>query len=196
VGRIIDSFAAYHTMSLLLTSSSFKSGKGLFQNHHSVFVRFATSKAGGSSKNGRDSNPKYLGVKKFGGEFVQAGNIIIRQRGLKYGIVESTRTVEIGRDHTIYALAPGYVKFWWHSMKKKYFVEVLKSNEGEKYPITSIPDWGLSTLLTLPANTPCDEAVIKRLHDYVKSLNANDKHRLFASIPKDSKLIGDVQTLR
>ena len=95
-------------------------------------VRFATSKAGGSTKNGRDSNPKYLGVKKFGGEWVDAGNIIVRQRGAKYGIVESTKTVGMGRDHTVYALQPGYVRFWWHAMRRKYFIEVVKSPPTEK----------------------------------------------------------------
>jgi large subunit ribosomal protein L27 len=75
-----------------------------------VHVRHATSKAGGSTKNGRDSQPKYLGVKKFGGHWVEPGNIILRQRGQRYGIVTSTRTVALGKDWTICALVPGYVK--------------------------------------------------------------------------------------
>ena len=66
-------------------------------------------KAGqGSTKNGRDSNPKYLGVKRYGGQRVKAGEIIIRQRGTKF---RPGRNVGMGRDFTIYALADGTVEF-------------------------------------------------------------------------------------
>ena len=68
----------------------------------------ATKKAGGSSKNGRDSAGRRLGVKKFGGEHVIAGNILIRQRGTKYYPGEN---VGIGRDHTLFALIEGKVLF-------------------------------------------------------------------------------------
>lgn len=68
----------------------------------------AQKKAGGSSRNGRDSNPKMLGVKVFGGELVSAGSIIVRQRGTKF---HPGKNVGIGKDHTIYATADGYVKF-------------------------------------------------------------------------------------
>ncbi|MDR2400575.1 MAG: 50S ribosomal protein L27 [Deferribacteraceae bacterium] len=68
----------------------------------------AHKKAGGSSRNGRDSNSKRLGVKKFGGESVIAGNIIVRQRGTKF---KPGNNVGIGRDYTIYSLTDGYVKF-------------------------------------------------------------------------------------
>jgi large subunit ribosomal protein L27 len=68
----------------------------------------AHKKAGGSSRNGRDSNPKYLGVKKFGGETVAAGNIIVRQRGTKWYPGDN---VGLGRDHTIFALVDGNVRF-------------------------------------------------------------------------------------
>ncbi len=68
----------------------------------------AHKKAGGSSRNGRDSHSKRLGVKKFGGELVKAGNIIIRQRGTKYKPGEG---VGIGKDDTLFALIPGHVKF-------------------------------------------------------------------------------------
>ena len=68
----------------------------------------AHKKSGGSSKNGRDSNPKYLGVKKYGGEHVEPGNIIIRQRGTK---TYPGRNVGIGRDHTLFALVEGKVSF-------------------------------------------------------------------------------------
>lgn len=68
----------------------------------------AHKKAGGSSRNGRDSAGRRLGVKKFGGEAVIPGNIIIRQRGTKWHPGEN---VGIGKDHTIYALAEGNVEF-------------------------------------------------------------------------------------
>lgn len=68
----------------------------------------ATKKAGGSSRNGRDSAGRRLGVKKFGGESVIAGNIIIRQRGTKY---YPGKSVGIGRDHTLFALSDGRVRF-------------------------------------------------------------------------------------
>jgi len=68
----------------------------------------AQKKAGGSSRNGRDSAGRRLGVKKFGGELVLAGNIIIRQRGTKY---YPGKAVGMGRDHTLFALAQGHVKF-------------------------------------------------------------------------------------
>ncbi len=68
----------------------------------------AHKKAGGSTRNGRDSESKRLGVKKFGGENVIAGNIIIRQRGTRYHPGVGTG---LGRDHTIFALAEGKVQF-------------------------------------------------------------------------------------
>ncbi|WP_339094292.1 50S ribosomal protein L27 [Deinococcus sp. VB343] len=68
----------------------------------------AHKKGVGSSKNGRDSNPKYLGVKKFGGEVVKAGNILVRQRGTKF---KAGQGVGMGRDHTLFALEDGKVVF-------------------------------------------------------------------------------------
>jgi large subunit ribosomal protein L27 len=68
----------------------------------------AHKKAGGSSKNGRDSESKRLGVKKFGGETVKAGNIIVRQRGTKF---HPGNNVGLGKDHTIFSLIEGNVKF-------------------------------------------------------------------------------------
>ena len=68
----------------------------------------AHKKAGGSSRNGRDTAGRRLGVKKFGGEAVIAGNIIIRQRGTKY---HSGPNVGMGKDHTIFALTEGKVRF-------------------------------------------------------------------------------------
>jgi len=68
----------------------------------------AHKKAGGSSRNGRDSNSKRLGVKRYGGQLVQAGSIIVRQRGTQ---VHPGDNVGIGRDHTLFAKVDGYVKF-------------------------------------------------------------------------------------
>ena len=68
----------------------------------------AHKKAGGSTRNGRDSNPNYLGVKKYGGEDVIAGNIIVRQRGTRF---HAGTNVGIGKDHTLFALADGKVQF-------------------------------------------------------------------------------------
>lgn len=68
----------------------------------------AHKKAGGSTRNGRDSEGRRLGVKKFGGEIVVAGNIIIRQRGTKYRVGSN---VGLGRDHTIFAKIDGKVEF-------------------------------------------------------------------------------------
>ena len=68
----------------------------------------AHKKAAGSSRNGRDSESKRLGVKRFGGQFVQAGSIIVRQRGTRF---RAGANVGMGRDHTLFAKADGFVKF-------------------------------------------------------------------------------------
>ena len=70
----------------------------------------AHKKAGGSSRNGRDSNSKRLGVKRYDGESVTIGNIIMRQRGTH---IRPGRNVGLGRDHTLFALVDGRVKFEW-----------------------------------------------------------------------------------
>lgn len=71
----------------------------------------ASKKAGGSTKNGRDSNPKYRGVKAFGGQLVPAGSIIVRQKGT---IFHAGKNVGLGRDHTLFALVEGTVEFQNH----------------------------------------------------------------------------------
>lgn len=81
----------------------------------------AHKKAGGSTRNGRDSNPKYLGVKAYGGESVLAGNIIVRQRGTRF---HAGKNVGVGRDHTLFALADGRVKFEERGSPKRKFVSV------------------------------------------------------------------------
>jgi len=82
----------------------------------------AHKKAGGSSRNGRDSAGKRLGVKKFGGEAVVGGNILVRQRGTKF---YPGRNVGIGKDHTLFALADGHVKFVTKGAAKKHTVVVV-----------------------------------------------------------------------
>jgi len=76
----------------------------------------AHKKGVGSSRNGRDSKPKMLGVKRFEGELVKSGNIIVRQRGTEFKPGEN---VGLGRDHTIFATTAGKVKFEWDSKNKK-----------------------------------------------------------------------------
>ena len=84
----------------------------------------AHKKAGGSTRNGRDSNPKYLGVKHYGGESVLAGNIIVRQRGTKFHAGDN---VGVGRDHPLFALADGKVKFEDKGLPKRKFVSIEPS---------------------------------------------------------------------
>ena len=85
----------------------------------------AHKKAGGSTRNGRDSAGRRLGVKKFGGELVVPGNIIIRQRGTKY---HPGKNVSIGKDHTIFAVKDGRVKFYT-GLKKRKFISVEQVTE-------------------------------------------------------------------
>lgn len=77
----------------------------------------AHKKGVGSSKNGRDSNPQYLGVKKYGGEQVTAGNIIVRQRGTK---IHKGTNVGIGNDYTLFALIDGFIKYETKKAGKKF----------------------------------------------------------------------------
>ena len=76
----------------------------------------AHKKGGGSSRNGRDSKSKRLGVKKFGGEAVRSGNILVRQKGTKF---YPGTNVGMGRDYTLFATADGFVKFEYISRTKK-----------------------------------------------------------------------------
>ena len=81
----------------------------------------AHKKAGGSTRNGRDSNPKYLGVKRFGGQFVNAGEILVRQRGTQFHPGEG---VGLGRDHTLFATMAGLVKFAVKGPKQRQYVMI------------------------------------------------------------------------
>ena len=82
----------------------------------------AHKKAGGSTKNGRDSHSKRLGVKRFGGELVAAGNILVRQRGtpMRAGV-----NVGLGTDHTLFALVAGRVQFTRKGLQQRTYVSVL-----------------------------------------------------------------------
>ena len=86
----------------------------------------AHKKAGGSSRNGRDSDGRRLGVKKFGGEHVLSGNIIVRQRGTKF---HAGRNVGMGVDHTLFATAPGQVLFEQKSIRQ--YVSVVAPQAAE-----------------------------------------------------------------
>ncbi|MDZ4349192.1 MAG: 50S ribosomal protein L27 [Xanthomonadaceae bacterium] len=82
----------------------------------------AHKKAGGSTRNGRDSNPKYLGVKIYGSQAVNAGNIIVRQRGTQF---HPGTNVGLGRDHTLFALSDGVVEFSVKGPKSRRTVSVV-----------------------------------------------------------------------
>jgi len=82
----------------------------------------AHKKAGGSTRNGRDSESKRLGVKRFGGEAVLAGNILVRQRGTRF---HPGSNVGCGRDHTLFAKSDGTVQFVKRGPKQRTFVEVV-----------------------------------------------------------------------
>lgn len=82
----------------------------------------AQKKGGGSTRNGRDSQPKMLGVKAYGGELVSAGSIIVRQRGTKF---HAGTNVGMGRDHTLFALTNGHVQFAVKGAKNNQTVSVL-----------------------------------------------------------------------
>ncbi len=87
----------------------------------------AHKKGAGSTSNGRDSNPQYRGVKKFGGERVVAGNIIVRQCGTKW---HPGRNVGLGSDFTIYSLIDGFVKFE-HKSKTRFKISVYPAQQTE-----------------------------------------------------------------
>jgi large subunit ribosomal protein L27 len=82
----------------------------------------AHKKAGGSTRNGRDSHSKRLGVKRFGGELVAAGNILVRQRGTP---MRPGTNVGVGTDHTLFALVAGRVQFARKGVEQRTFVSVL-----------------------------------------------------------------------
>jgi len=84
----------------------------------------AQKKGGGSTRNGRDSESKRLGVKAYGGELIPAGSIIVRQRGTRF---HAGANVGIGKDHTLYALAEGKVEFAIRGALRKQTVSIVKA---------------------------------------------------------------------
>ena len=89
----------------------------------------AHKKAGGSTRNGRDSRPKMLGIKRYGGEIVLAGNILCRQRGTKW---HAGKNVGMGRDHTLFALTDGQVEYKTSRQERVYVsVRPMKVNQAE-----------------------------------------------------------------
>lgn len=132
-----------------------------------------------------------------------------------YGIVQSTKTVAFGRDFTIYALKPGFVKFWWHGVKRKNYVEVVLAPPTpgsaqiaaqtpgggripaplpaeHKYPIVRVRPWELPGLLALPPDTRISDAVLAELVAHVRSLNPFQRAAL---VPKGRPLIGGLDRL-
>lgn len=89
---------------------------------------FAKKRSGGRSRNGRDSNPKYLGVKRYGGQFATAGSIIVRQRGSR---IKPGANVGMGRDHTLYATADGLVEFQKVGRTSRRVSVIPATAEGE-----------------------------------------------------------------
>jgi large subunit ribosomal protein L27 len=89
----------------------------------------AHKKAGGSTRNGRDSESKRLGVKLYGGQAVVAGNIIIRQRGTEY---RAGTNVGMGRDHTLFAKADGHIKFEEKGKPVRRYVNVIAAEAAAK----------------------------------------------------------------
>ncbi|XP_027106666.1 uncharacterized protein [Coffea arabica] len=118
------------TSTPVYSSATDASGDGLSL----VFRRWATKKTAGSTKNGRDSKPKNLGVKKFGGERVIPGNIIVRQRGTRF---HPGDYVGMGKDHTLFALKEGCVKFERHKLTGRKWVHVEPKEGQEIHPVYS-----------------------------------------------------------
>jgi large subunit ribosomal protein L27 len=106
----------------------------------------AHKKGMGSSRNGRDSNPKMLGVKRYDGQLVRAGSIIVRQRGTK---IRPGDHVGVGRDHTLFALIDGYVKFG-HDSRTRRKVSVYTEFPGRPSLVNEVSVE--PTLTTVPTN--------------------------------------------
>ncbi|KAI6706963.1 hypothetical protein NL676_009925 [Syzygium grande] len=109
-------------------SASDASGGGLSL----LFRRWATKKSAGSTKNGRDSKPKNLGVKKFGGERVIPGNIIVRQRGTLF---HPGNYVGMGKDHTLFAMKEGSVQFEKHKLSGRKWVHIVPKDGHMLHPV-------------------------------------------------------------
>lgn len=93
----------------------------LASSHQYQQSRWASKKQGGSTQNNKDSNPKYLGVKLYGGQHCIPGNIIVRQRGTKF---HPGKNVGMGKDHTIYSLVEGNIQFFHDKRRKRTYINV------------------------------------------------------------------------
>ncbi|KAL6194144.1 hypothetical protein ACLB2K_035228 [Fragaria x ananassa] len=116
------------TSTPVYSSASDVTGEGLSL----MFRRWASKRAAGSTKNGRDSQPKNLGVKKYGGERVIPGNIIVRQRGTRF---HPGNYVGLGKDHTLFALKEGTVKFEKHKLSGRKWVHIEPKEGHVLHPI-------------------------------------------------------------
>ncbi|CAH2072702.1 unnamed protein product [Thlaspi arvense] len=120
----------------LITEAPAYGGSGISDGSSSglslVLKRWATKKTAGSTKNGRDSKPKNLGVKKFGGENVIPGNIIVRQRGTRF---HPGDYVGIGKDHTLFALKEGRVRFEKNKITGRKWIHVDPKEGHVLHPI-------------------------------------------------------------
>lgn len=126
--RVIERGLSWLTVGKAETSVLLGGSLGSFNNFpgingHINQVRFASKKQGGSTQNNKDSNPKYLGLKLFGGQHCIPGNIIVRQRGKRF---HPGTNVGIGKDHTIFSLVEGNVYFTNDKKKKRTFIHVKK----------------------------------------------------------------------
>ena len=98
------------------------------ESEQNIFqVRYASKKQGGSTQNNKDSNPKYLGLKLFGGQHCIPGNIIVRQRGKRF---HPGTNVGIGKDHTLFSLVEGKVSFSKDKKKNRTFVNVISTSSS------------------------------------------------------------------
>eukprot|EP00270_Netrium_digitus_P013071 TRINITY_DN430_c0_g1_i3.p3 TRINITY_DN430_c0_g1~~TRINITY_DN430_c0_g1_i3.p3 ORF type:complete len:145 (-),score=34.22 TRINITY_DN430_c0_g1_i3:301-735(-) len=117
--------------SSLLASGAKQGGPSTAQGAFTIFCRWATKKAMGSTQNGRDSQPKHLGLKKSDGQRVVPGNIIVRQRGTKFF---PGRYVGMGRDHTLFALQEGCVRFQRQPLSSRKYVHVEPYGDPPLHP--------------------------------------------------------------
>ncbi|UZJ56369.1 hypothetical protein CBS101457_005689 [Exobasidium rhododendri] len=113
----------------------------------SIQVRNSTKRGGGSSKNNRNSSGKRLGVKRYGGQFVKSGEIIIRQRGTEW---HPGMNVKMGVDHTIYAVEPGYVRFYQPHPDPKELLLSKARPDGSNTASDSILNQAMSGLALSP----------------------------------------------
>ena len=116
--KITCRFLILFVLSLIVAGPSHAETFAASQLHQ---IRWASKKQGGSTQNNKDSNPKYLGVKLYGGQRCSPGNIIVRQRGTEFhpGV-----NVGMGRDHTLFSLIDGHIKFIKDRRRKRTFIHV------------------------------------------------------------------------